>query len=104
MSKAAQQSIIDLYNYAEKTNMVNNDMRMQQFIYNLNLFKNQDSLLLVLFGNGYKAQFRELVMEMEIPAFLFNFGIIGFILYFGPFLALFLYFIYWNKKYQKNRF
>lgn len=98
MSKAAQQSIIDLYNYAEKTNMVNNDMRMQQFIYNLNLFKNQDSLLLVLFGNGYKAQFRELVMEMEIPAFLFNFGIIGFILYFGPFLALFLYFMYFGIR------
>lgn len=98
MSKAAQQSIIDLYNYAEKTNMVNNDMRMQQFIYNLNLFKNQDSFLLVLFGNGYKAQFRELVMEMEIPAFLFNFGIIGFILYFGPFLALFLYFMYFGIR------
>ena len=98
MSKAVQQSIIDLYNYAEKTNMVNNDMRMQQFIYNLNLFKNQDSLLLVLFGNGYKAQFRELVMEMEIPAFLFNFGIIGFILYFGPFLALFLYFMYFGIR------
>ncbi len=98
MSKAAQQSIIDLYNYAEKTNMVNNDMRMQQFIYNLNLVKNQDSILLLLFGNGYKAQFRELVMEMEIPAFLFNFGIIGFILYFGPFLALFLYFMYFGIR------
>ena len=98
MSKAAQQSIIDLYDYAEKTKMVNNDMRMQQLIYNLNLFKNQDSILLVLFGNGYKAQFRELVMEMEIPAFLLNFGIIGFILYFGPFLALFLYFIYFGIK------
>ena len=98
MSKAAQQSIIDLYNYAEKTNMVNNDMRMQQFIYNLNLVKNQDSILLLLFGNGYKAQFRELVMEMEIPAFLFNFGIIGFILYFGPFLAFFLYFMYFGIR------
>ena len=98
MSKPAQQSIIDLYNYAEETNMVNNDMRMQQFIYNINLFKNQDSLLLDLFGNGYKAQFRELVMEMEIPAFLFNFGVLGFLLYFGPFLALFLYFLYFGIK------
>ena len=37
-------------------------------------------------------------MEMEIPAFLFNFGIIGFILYFGPFLALFLYFMYFGIR------
>ena len=28
---------------------------------------------------------------MEIPAFLFNFGILGFILYFVPFLLIFIY-------------
>ena len=28
---------------------------------------------------------------MEIPAFLFNFGILGFTLYFVPFLAIFVY-------------
>ena len=30
-------------------------------------------------------------MEMEIPAFLINFGVFGFILYFGPFLAILIY-------------
>ena len=94
MSKPARQAILDLYSYAEKTNMVNNDMRKQQLVYNYYLVKNDHSISKVLFGNGYKAQFRELVMEMEIPSFLFNFGILGFMLYFGPFLSLFIYSCY----------
>ena len=49
-------------------------------------------------GNGYVANFRELVLEMEIPAFLFNFGIIGFLLYFIPFLGIFVYGIYYSFK------
>lgn len=40
------------------------------------------------------ANFRELVLEMEIPAFLFNFGLFGFTLYFVPFLSIFIYGIY----------
>lgn len=91
MSKGAQQSILDLFEYAEKTNMVNNDMRKQQLVYNYYLVKNDSNPLKILFGNGFKTQFRELVMEMEFPAFLFNFGIIGFMLYMGPFLAIFIY-------------
>ena len=39
---------------------------------------------------------------MEIPAFLFNFGIIGFIIYFGPFLSLFIYYCYVGIKYIKK--
>ena len=46
---------------------------------------------LIIFGNGYMANFRELVLEMEIPAFLFNFGVSGFTLYFVPFLVIFVY-------------
>ena len=102
MSKAAQQSILDLYQYAQEHQLANNDMRMQQYIYNQNLVKNQKSWVLFLFGNGYKAQFRELVMEMEIPAFLFNFGLLGFILYFGPFLALFAYFAYFGIRHIRQ--
>ena len=41
-------------------------------------------------------------MEMEVPALLCNFGIIGFILYFGPFLTIFLYGIYKIYKNRKN--
>ena len=39
---------------------------------------------------------------MDIPAFLFNFGIVGFLLYFGPFLAIFVYGIYFGIRKIKN--
>ena len=91
MSDAQKQSIIDLYNIANEMNISNNDQRMQQLIYNAALVKNQKNIGLITFGNGYMANFRELVLEMEIPAFLFNFGIIGFCLYFVPFLSIFVY-------------
>lgn len=74
--------------------MENNDMRKQQLVYNFYLVQEQKSVPLILFGNGFKAQFRELVMEMEVPAFLFNFGIVGFFLYFIPFLSITIYSIY----------
>lgn len=91
MSESQKQSILDLYNTANKLNVTNNDQRMQQLIYNIALVKNQKNLGLIIFGNGYMANFRELVLEMEIPAFLFNFGVLGFTLYFLPFLAIFVY-------------
>lgn len=91
MSESQKQSILDLYNTANKLNVTNNDQRMQQLIYNIALVKNQKNIGLIIFGNGYMANFRELVLEMEIPAFLFNFGILGFTLYFVPFLAIFIY-------------
>lgn len=91
MSEAQKKSIMDLYNTANSMKISNNDQRMQQLIYNIALVKNQKSLGLILFGNGYVANFRELILEMEIPAFLFNFGLIGFCLYFVPFLLIFIY-------------
>ena len=94
LSEPMQKAIVRLYNYAEATQMENNDMRKQQLVYNFYLVQEQQSAPLMLFGNGFKAQFRELVMEMEVPAFLFNFGIIGFCLYFIPFLAITIYAIY----------
>ena len=91
MEEPQKRSIIDLYNKANTMKISNNDQRMQQLIYNIALVKNQKSLGLILFGNGYVANFRELILEMEIPAFLFNFGTLGFILYFVPFLLIFIY-------------
>lgn len=91
MNEAQKQSIIDLYNTANEINIKNNDQRMQQLIYNIALIKNQKNPILVLFGNGYMANFRELVFEMEVPAILMNFGLIGFTLYLGPFIAILLY-------------
>lgn len=94
MPKEMQNAILRLYEYAKANNMGNNDMRKQQLVYNIYLVQEQKSIPLILFGNGYKAQFRELVMEMEVPAFLCNFGIFGFLLYFVPFLTIALYGIY----------
>lgn len=91
MSKAAQQSILDLYHYANEHDVVNNDMRKQQMIYNLFLLRNQANPVLILFGNGYMANFRELVLEIEMLALLTNFGLIGFALYVGPLLTIFFY-------------
>lgn len=102
MSEAEKQSILDLYKIANKYDIKNNDQRMQQLIYNWSLVKNQKNIGLMIFGNGYVSKFRELVLEMEIPAFLFNFGILGFILYFVPFLIIFIYGCYIGLKNKKQ--
>lgn len=102
MNEPEKQSIIDLYNIASKKDVKNTDQRMQQLIYNIALVKNQKNPMLILFGNGYMANFRELVFEMEVPAILFNFGLIGFALYLGPFIAILLYALYKVIKKFKN--
>lgn len=101
MNEVQQKSVLELYDIANKLQISNNDQRMQQLLYNAILVKNQANLLLILFGNGYMNQFRELVLEMDIPAFLFNFGIIGLFLYFVPFLSIFIYTLYWAIKRYK---
>lgn len=101
MKEAQKKSIIELYTIANKWNIKNNDQRIQQLIYNALLIKNQCNPIYILLGNGHVANFRELVLEMEVPAFLFDFGIIGFVIYFVPFLAIFIYGVYIiirNKK------
>lgn len=102
MSKPVQQSILDLYNYANEHDVVNNDMRRQQMIYHLYLVANQANPFLLLFGNGYMTSFRELVLEIEMLALATNFGLIGFALYAGPLLAIFIYACIWGVKNRKK--
>lgn len=102
MNEAEKKSIIDLYNIANEWNIKNNDQRMQELIYNVCLVKNQSNLGMILFGNGYMANFRELILEMEVPAILLNFGIIGFILYLVPFIASLLYALIKSIKKSKG--
>ena len=102
MSDNEKNAIIKLCEYTKKIKLSNVNLRAQQFIYNILLVKEQKNIGLILFGNGYKNQTGELVMEMEIPALLLNFGLIGFILYFGPFLAIFGYGLYKLVKQRKN--
>jgi len=102
MSETQMKSVIDLYNIANKLKITNNDLRMQQLIYNICLVKNQANPLLILFGNGHQLNFYELVMEMEVLSILINFGLIGFILYLGPFIAILIYtFVFGIKNIKK---
>jgi len=98
MPEAMQTSVTELYNFANKHNIAGTDRRTQQLVYNFYLVKNQSNILYIFFGNGFLNNYGELTLEMEIPAFLFNFGLIGFILYFIPFLSLFIYYIYHGIK------
>jgi len=91
LSEAGKQSFLELYDIANKYNLKSNDQRLHQIIYNLLLVKNQHNFGLILFGNGYLNNFRELVLEMELMSFLLNFGICGFVLYVVPFLTLMIY-------------
>ena len=100
MSEAEKRAIVKFCDYAQKTKLSNVNLRKQQLIYNIILVKEQKNPILILFGNGYKNQTGELVMEMELPALICNFGIIGFILYFGPFAIITVKAIY---KALKNR-
>lgn len=88
MTKEQQQSVLDLYDIATNWKISNTNSRIQQLIYHVMLFKNQKNILLILFGNGYLINTNELVWEMEFPAFIFNFGLAGFILYMVPFLLI----------------
>ena len=102
MPEAMQSSISELYDFANNHNIAGTDRRTQQLVYNAYLVKNQSNIIYMLLGNGFLNNYGELTLEMEIPAFLFNFGIIGFILYFIPFLSLFIYYIYIGIKNIKN--
>lgn len=98
MNEPEQRAVIDLYNIAKEKDLSHTQMRTLQLIYNYRLVRNQSNIVYILFGNGYMNQFYEMVLEMEIPAFLFNFGVIGFILYFVPFFGVFAYAFYIGIK------
>ena len=98
MSEAQKQSVLDLYKYSKKHNFAGNDTRRQQLIYNMYLVKNQKNALAILFGNGYKTNFREMVMENDLASIFLNFGVIGFILYVFPLIAILIYSIYVGVK------
>ena len=88
MSEAERNAIVKLCEFSEKHKLSNVNLRTQQLIYNIYLVAEQKNIFTFLFGNGYKNQTGEIVMEMEIPALICNFGLIGFVLYFGPILLI----------------
>ncbi len=86
MDSAQQKALLALYQKGNEWNLQVKERRIQQLIYHTYLVKYQHDPLRILFGNGYHANYYEMVLEMELPALLYNFGILGFVLYFGPFL------------------
>ena len=94
MSEEEQQAVLSLNEIATKNKLSTENMRTLQLIYNIELANNQSNLLYRLFGNGYVSQYREMILEMELFAILINFGILGFILYLMPFIAIYGYSFY----------
>ena len=88
MSEAQQKAVLDLNEYATKKEIAGNDTRTQQLMYNIYLVKEQKSIIGIIFGNGFETNFREMIMENELASLLLNFGIIGFVLYAGPFIII----------------
>ena len=101
MSKEQKEAYLDLYETSNKLKLNSNDYRKQQLIYNLYLVKEQHNPLYILFGNGHVNLYGEMILEMEIPYLLLNFGLLGFVLYVSPLLYwLFKGVTYKNKKYK----
>ena len=90
MSKEQSKSYIEMYTAAQRLELDANSLRTQQLIYHLYLIKNQHNIFYILFGNGYIVNYGEMTLEMEVIAILFNFGIIGFILYIIPFIYVYI--------------
>lgn len=91
MSEEQKLALLQTYQFATKKDIANTNRRLQQLIYHHYLFKEQFSMKTFLFGNGYLNNYPELTLEMEVPAFFYNFGFLGFLLYFGPFLSILIY-------------
>ncbi len=91
MTKEQINALNKLDKYTRENKYKNTNLRGQQFLYHYYLYENQKDINLKLFGNGYLSNMGILTLEMETIALLFNFGIVGFILFFLPFLSIFIY-------------
>lgn len=101
MNKEQKAAYVDLYKKANELKIKSNDYRKQQLIYNLYLVKEQHNPIYILFGNGHVNLYGEMILEMEIPYLLLNFGLLGVLLYLGPLLYWFIKGIkYKDKKYK----
>lgn len=106
MDFSQQKALVQMKNTADKWKLDNSNRRVQQFLYHTYLIGNQKSISRILFGNGYFANYDEMTLEMELISLLYNFGILGFVLYLGCFIwlevkAVFSYFRN-PKKYRET--
>ncbi len=105
LSKAQILAYQDLYRVGNKLKLNNTNYRVQQLIYNVYLVKEQHNILYILFGNGHVNLYGEMILEMELPFIILNFGLLGFILYVCPLLYWLIKGIkYDNKKYKGSTY
>jgi hypothetical protein len=88
MKKPQEKALLSTYEFCNKHKVKATNLREQQLIYNLYLIKYQKNIFYILFGNGYVINHGELCLEMELFAILFNFGLIGFVLFALPFIYI----------------
>ena len=100
LSDEQKNAYLELYRIANEKKFKATDRRKQEFVYQYSLIKEQKNILYILFGNGYLASYGELILEIELFAILFNFGILGFAIYLGPFIFMMVVAI---KKLFKNK-
>ena len=101
ITREAQKAYIKLYDTANELKFNSTNRRAQQLVYNFFLVVEQKSLLKFCFGNGFLLNYAELTLEMEVPALVLNFGIVGASLYIGPFIMILIYSGYWIIKKRK---
>ena len=100
MSDEEKQALYSLSDFADRYEISCTNRRVQELVYNIYLVKHQKNIFSIIFGNGLLNNYAELVLEIEIPAFILNFGILGFILYFIPYFIFFIYTIFNGYKYK----
>lgn len=88
MDQAQQKSLVEMKRTADRLELDNSKRRVQQLIYHTYLIKNQKSISRILFGNGYLANYSEMTLEMELMSLVYNFGLLGFVLYLGFFVII----------------
>jgi len=88
MDSAQQKALVEMKKTADLLELDNSKRRLQQLLYHTYLIKNQKSFSRILFGNGYLSNYSEMTLEMELLSLLYNFGLVGFVLYLGVFIVL----------------
>ena len=98
MSIPQEKAFLSTYKYCNDKKIKATSRRVQELIYNLYLVKYQHNAIYILFGNSFLSNYGEMTLEMETPAILINFGILGFILYIVPFIYVFIISLKYSLK------
>lgn len=101
ISLKEQNALIYLETWANKNQLANTDLRKQQMVFHTSLFLNQNNLSFYLFGNGFLKVMSQLVLEMEGLAIVYNFGLVGFMLFLMPFISILGYSIAIMIRYKR---